>query len=249
MAAQQGILIKSAEALERMAALGDAVLDKARRGPGRVDGMAAPSGRPPALRAPLQRVPATARSPEHPPPTTRRTQTGTVTEGRPSVVDCALLDSKVRGAGGWLGAGAGCSRCQAPPSRAASWLAASQPARRHFTCLPNPAPALLQCTLERALFLAASAENGSEHPLARAVLAHAAQRLECLGTGGGDGALPAELGGGPMEPASASEGGGSSGGEASHSTHDPLLLAVQQVWAAAGLGLAPYTSSCWSISG
>lgn len=88
---------------------------------------------------------------------------------------------------------------------------------------------LLQCPLESALYLAASAENGSEHPLASAVLAHAAQRLECLGAGGaasGGGALPAELAGGPMEPGSSSEGG--AGGEASHSTHEPLL-AVRQV--------------------
>ncbi|KAL4449504.1 hypothetical protein ABPG77_007148 [Micractinium sp. CCAP 211/92] len=82
VAAQHGILIKSAEALEKMSGLSAVVFDK----------------------------------------------TGTLTEGAPAVVDCLLLDP--------------------------------------------------QCPRETALYLAASAENGSEHPLAKAVLAYAALRLE-----------------------------------------------------------------------
>ncbi|KAL4443875.1 hypothetical protein ABPG75_011612 [Micractinium tetrahymenae] len=89
VAAQNGILIKSAEALEKMSGLSAVVFDK----------------------------------------------TGTLTEGAPAVVDCSLLDP--------------------------------------------------QCPLETALFLAASAENGSEHPLAKAVLQYAALRLEASGVLGG----------------------------------------------------------------
>ncbi|KAI7843072.1 hypothetical protein COHA_003243 [Chlorella ohadii] len=82
VAAQHGILIKSAEALEKMAGLRHIVFDK----------------------------------------------TGTLTEGRPAVVECLALDG--------------------------------------------------QWPLDRVLYLAASAESGSEHPLARALLAYAAQRLD-----------------------------------------------------------------------
>ncbi|KAL4856926.1 putative copper-transporting ATPase 5 [Chlorella vulgaris] len=82
VAAQHGILIKSAEALEKMSGLGTIVFDK----------------------------------------------TGTLTEGRPSVVDSAVVDER--------------------------W------------------------SLEWVLYLAASAENGSEHPLAQAVMRHAALYLE-----------------------------------------------------------------------
>ncbi|KAL4853273.1 Copper-transporting ATPase HMA5 [Chlorella vulgaris] len=82
VAAQHGILIKSAEALEKMSGLGTIVFDK----------------------------------------------TGTLTEGRPSVVDSAVVAKR--------------------------W------------------------SLERVLYLAASAENGSEHPLARALMRHAALYVE-----------------------------------------------------------------------
>lgn len=65
--------------------------------------------------------------------------------------------------------------------------------------LPNLPP---QCSSEAMLFLAASAENGSEHPLAQAVLAYGAERLP---GGSGEGSP-----GAPLDAAPAEDGSGSS---------------------------------------
>ena len=247
VAAQQGILIKSAEALERMAALGDAVFDKVRPVWGCQRPLAAGARGWPALmllhklRAAHRTLPACCLSRADGDGDRGAAQRGRLrAAGQPGAQ--AAGDWAGLGWTGGLGGGRDGRRRTAVPGLARA------PAIPLGLAAPNHAthPYLPQCPLERALYLAASAENGSEHPLARAVLAFAAQRLECLGLGAGGGDSGRVLDG-PAEPApSPSEGGGS--GEASHSTHEPLL-AVQQVRACAGQGLSGCCRRCRCCSG
>lgn len=64
-----------------------------------------------------------------------------------------------------------------PPTNPSPWTPSKIP---HLFL--SPPPPTLQLPLETALLLAASAESGSEHPLAQAVLGHAAGALGLGGT-------------------------------------------------------------------
>lgn len=85
-------------------------------------------------------------------------------------------------------------------------------------------PAAPQWPLDRVLYLTASAESGSEHPLARALLAYAAHRLE----GGSVAAAAALLGAGqPQHEAALGEDGAPTSPPAEGASDAALLLAVQ----------------------
>lgn len=185
VAAQHGILIKSAEALEKMAGLRHVVFDK----------------------------------------------TGTLTEGRPAVVECVALEDKV-------GADSEQRLLQehAEQQRARwglgrlmlSCLAAGPEAHSCGCWTPVPPSPTLPCglpmqwPLDRVLYLAASAESGSEHPLARALLAYAAQRLE-----GGSAAAAAALLSGDQQQGEDEAGQGDSSPQGSPAAGRPADAALQ----------------------
>ena len=116
---------------------------------------------------------------------------------------------------GWLG---GC--------RAASLLDPKPTlvgARRQ--CHPAPCihvPCPMQWPLDRVLYLAASAESGSEHPLARALLAYAAQRLE-----GGSATAAAALLSGDQQQGEDEAGQGDSSLQGSPAAGRPVDAALQ----------------------
>lgn len=185
VAAQNGILIKSAEALEKMAGLRTVVFDK----------------------------------------------TGTLTEGRPAVVDCAALGGEVRGGGG------GARLAWRPKWSAGHWPCCQPTACGPCWHVTHPSPPTASCPcssfldvpqwpLDRVLYLAASAESGSEHPLARALLAYAAQRLEG-GSAAAAAALMMEAGRQPQHEEEPPGEGGAPGSPARDAGPQAPLLAVQ----------------------